>query len=70
MEKYIVTKEKFEYPDIGSYESYGIKRMNGSNLTLQDISADQAFVSHLAHEMNEGEVDDIHMFDIVIDAIS
>ncbi|MDO5603439.1 MAG: hypothetical protein Q4G07_11800 [Oscillospiraceae bacterium] len=69
MEKYIVVKEKFTHPDIGDYESYGIMSRDHCLLKIPDISVDYELVSSLARLMNEHDLEEIHMLDVVYDAI-
>lgn len=69
MEKYIVVKESFTRPDIGQYESYGIKCRYDSIFAVHDISVDYDFVLSLARMMNDYDLAEIHMIDVVYDAI-
>ena len=69
--KYITIKEVFENPEIGTYTSYGLKAMQGNKeiLTISDVSLDKTFVEGLARMYTEYQLDPIHLFEVVEDAL-
>lgn len=71
MYKYIVVEEHLEHPDIGTYTSYGIKAMRGTEAVefVSDVSVDKTFVEALARCCTDLQLDPIHLFDVVEDAI-
>ena len=71
MYKYITVEEQLEHPDIGTYTSYGIKAMKGSDEIefVSDVSVDRPFVDELARCCTDLQLDPIHLFDVVEDAI-
>lgn len=69
--KYITVEEKLENPDIGTYTSYGIKAIK-ENVEVEfvsDVSVDKIFVDELARCCTDLQLDPIHLFDVVEDAI-
>ncbi len=68
---YITVEEHLEHPDIGTYTSYGIKAMKGTDelMFVSDVSVDRTFVENLARCCTELQLDPMHLFDVVEDAI-
>ena len=58
-----------EYGDAG-IDTYGIGLDDCENLSIEDISTDESFVSNLVNLCNHFQVDPIHLFDVVEDAIN
>ena len=72
MYRYIAVKEKLYHKDIGTYTSYGIKAFKDGKEVgfVSDVSVDRDFVEELVELCNTEQLDPIHLFDVVEDAIS
>ena len=71
MYKYIVVEETLENPEIGTYTSYGLKAMQGDKeiTVVSDVSLDRAFVEGLARMYTEFQLDPVHLFEVIEDAL-
>ena len=71
MYKYIIVEEQLEHPDIGTYTSYGIKAEKGNDelIFVSDVSVDRVFVENLARCCTDLQLDPVHLFNVVEDAI-
>lgn len=68
----MVTTEK-EIEGIGSHIVYGLRAIVDSHTEvclLDDISTDKALVENMCRRFSQGQVQPIHMRDIVIDLLS
>ena len=69
--KYITIQGVFYHPDIGTYTSYGLKAMREGKeiLAIPDVSLNKEFVESLATRCTDLQLDPIHLFDVVEDAL-
>lgn len=51
-------------------DTYGIGLTDCENLSIEDISTDKDFVDNLVNLCNRFQVDPIHLFDVVEDAVN
>lgn len=58
-----------EYGGMG-IDTYGIGLTDCENLSIEDISTDKDFVDNLVNLCNRFQVDPIHLFDVVEDAVN
>ena len=68
---YIPVKEDLFSQELGHYFSYGIEMVKKGVLyhKISDISTDKNFVADLAQRCTLGQVDPIHLFDIIEDSL-
>lgn len=72
---YLVTNERHFHPDIGNYRSSSLHCYRRTPYTRElislvpDVSTDEEFVQSLADLFTDGQLEPIHLFDAVYDAI-
>ena len=68
---YLVIEEHLEHPELGNYVSYGIKAMCGDSEVgyVSDVSVNKEFVEDVVRRCNEGNLDVIHLMDVVEDSL-
>ncbi len=71
MFQYEVIEENFEDSELGTYTSYGIIAMrDGEKLfCVSDMSLRRELVSELVKLCNELQLDPIHLYDVIEDAL-
>lgn len=69
---YILIEEMHCTPELGAYQSYGIRVENEVGKTvavLSDISTDQAMVTELAERCTRGALAPEQLYDVVLNSI-
>lgn len=75
MYRYYLNEGSFCLPDVGSYQSYGLKvvakRENAEALLMvvPDISVDRAFVASLAETFEREQLEPVHLSDVLEDVL-
>lgn len=71
MYRYLMNEGSFYLPEIGAYQSYGLNvvaEQAGAETLLavvEDISVDKAFVQALAEMFEQGQLEPIHLMDVL-----
>ena len=65
----LCVEQKLEHKDIGNYTTYGIE-LEGENITVDDVSCERRLVEQLVDDLNEGQAEPIHLFDIIEDRLA
>lgn len=68
MSRYSCFKERINDPELGNYTTYGIRLR--ITITVSDLSLDRKRVKHLVKLCNQGDLDPIHLPEIVEDFLS
>jgi len=68
---YIPVKESLFSRELGSYCSFGMEVMENGALHSQisDVSTDENFVAELANHCTEGQLDPVHLPDVMEDSL-
>ncbi len=69
---YIPIEEELTTPEMGSYQSFGIRVENEAGETVSvvsDISTDQQMVAELAKRCTNGELAPEHLHDVILNHI-
>ena len=70
MFRYLLMQERLTNPEIGAYETFGIRIVDGTNAEIRvisDISLEKNVVLQLCEDCNRFELDPIHIDDIIED---
>ena len=70
MFRYLLMQERLTNPELGAYETFGIRIVDGTNAEIRvisDISLDQNVVLQLCENCNLLELDPIHIDDLIED---
>ena len=68
---YIPVKESLYSQELGRYFSFGIEvqEQGPQRLKVSDISTNESFVAELARRCTSGQLDPIHLYDVVEDSL-
>lgn len=68
---YIPVKEDLFSRELGHYISFGIEALEHGSLCrrISDISTDEDFVAALARKCTSGQLDPIHLLDVIEDSL-
>ncbi len=71
MYRYSTIEESFDDEELGNYISYGITvRSNGETImTISDMSLNRELVDELVSRCNSLQLDPLHLYDVIEDAI-
>ena len=73
--RYALVSEQLFSTELGHYRSFGIRAFQKTECSwreiafVSDVSTDQAAVEQLARRCTEGQLDPIHLLDVVEDAL-
>lgn len=75
MYRYCMNEGGFYLPDVGAYQSYGLKVVVDKGdteiflLAVPDISTDSAFVAFLAETFEREQLEPLHLLDVLEDLL-
>lgn len=71
MFQYLVIEETLFHQDIGTYTSYGIIALSEDReiLKISDVSVNKDMVERMAKSYNELQLNPIHLYDVIEDAL-
>lgn len=61
-------KENLSNEETGSYISYGVKTVDGSQ-SISDVSTNESVVAEIVKKLNKGKVSPVHMKDVIEDEL-
>ena len=69
--RYIPQQEELKSDELGTYTTYGVKVFENESEVkyISDVSLDKHFVSELCRKCTEGQLEPIHLMDIIEDNI-
>ena len=69
---YIPKKELICSHDLGEYESFGISVLKNNTVLsyVSDVSVDEQFILELAQRCTSGQLDPIHLYDVIEDSLN
>lgn len=71
MYQYSLVEQFLSAPDIGSYQTFGIQVWQGNTMValISDVSPDRALVERLAAQCTNGQLEPVHILDVVHNSI-
>ena len=69
MYRYISVSEELSSPYLGRYRSFGIAGHWQVVCKVSDVSTDPVFVENLAARCTAGQLEPVHLMDIIEDAL-